>query len=286
MALRVDYERASETTAPRTFEEATQGKQSREWKIAIREQLQSLEANHTWDVVNKPDAANCIYTKWVFNVKMLPNGQIDKYKARLCARGFTQQYGVDYFNTFAPVVRMESLRILLAHAAIEDLEIHQMDVVSAYLLGELEEGAYLKPPEGLNIPRGKVLKLRKGMPGLKQSGRIWNKKITAFFEEYGLRAIQADHSVFTNQDRSDVVALWVDDLVILVRTAGEMQPLKKALSEAFEMKDLEKARHLLGIQITRNRARRTIAIDQKHYIEELVREYGPRGTADVPAAGI
>jgi len=94
---------------------------------------------------------NLINTKWVFKIKMLPNGQIDKYKARLYARGFTQQYGVDYFNTFAPVVRMESLRILLAYAAVKDLEVHQMDVVSAYLLGELEEEAYLKLPDGLDI---------------------------------------------------------------------------------------------------------------------------------------
>jgi hypothetical protein len=123
------------------------------------------------------------------------------------------------------------------------------------------------------------------MPGLKQSGRVWNKKITAFFEEHGLRAIQADHSVFTNQDRTMIVALWVDDLVILARTVYEMQPLKKALSEGFEMKDLGKARHLLGMQITRDRVRGTIAIDQKHYIEELVHEYNIAKTADMPAAG-
>jgi len=82
-----------------------------------------------------------------------------------------------------------------------------MDVVSAYLLRELEEDAYLKPPEGLNIPLGKVRKLRKGIPGLKQSGRIWNKKITAFFKQLDLRAIQADHSVFTYRDRSVIVAM-------------------------------------------------------------------------------
>jgi hypothetical protein len=285
IARRVDCENAIETTAPRTFAEATQGKQARHWKTAIQEHLQSLEANHTWDVVDRPDDTNCIDTKWVFKVKTLPNKQLDKYKARLCAKGFTQQHGIDYFDTFAPVVRMESLRILLALAATEDLEVHQMDVVSAYLLGELEEDAYLKAPEGLDIPRGKVLKLRKGMPGLKQSGRIWNRKITAFFEEFGMRAIPADHSVFTNQDRTIIVALWVDDLMILARTVREMQPLKKALSETFEMKDLGEVKHLLGMQITRNRARRTIAIYQQHYVEELVREHSTEKTADVPVAG-
>jgi hypothetical protein len=95
---------------------------------------------------------------------------------------------VDYFDTFAPVIRIESLRMLLAHTVVEDLEVYQMDVVSAYLLGELEEDTYLKPLKGLELPHRKVLKLRKGMPGLKQSGRVWNKEITTFFETFGLRA--------------------------------------------------------------------------------------------------
>jgi hypothetical protein len=103
----------------------------------------------------------------VFKIKILPNGQIDKYKARLYTRGFIQRYGVDYFDTFAPVIRIESLRILLAYTVVEDLEIYQIYVISAYLLSELEEDVYLKPPEGLDLPYSKVLKLRKGMPGLK-----------------------------------------------------------------------------------------------------------------------
>ena len=179
---------------------------------------------------------------------------------------------------------MESLRILLARAAIENLEAHQMDVVSAYLLGELEEDVYLSPPKGLDVPSGKVLKLKKGLPGLKQSGRVWNQKVVDFFERQGLRAMPADHSVFANEDRSLVVALYVDDLVIIVRTVTKMLPLKEALLEAFQMKDLGEVEHLLGMRITRDRARRTLMIDQKHYIQELVREHGTGKTADVPAS--
>jgi hypothetical protein len=93
------------------------------------------------------------------------------------ARGFTQQYGIDYYETFAPVVRMESLRILLAIAANEDLEIHQMDVITAYLAGELEEEIYMKPPAGLPSSGRKVCRLRKGLYGLKQSARVWNQRI-------------------------------------------------------------------------------------------------------------
>jgi hypothetical protein len=112
----VNYSPIEESVALTSFEEAVHGRESRKWKLAIEDQLRSLEANHTWKVIDKPKDMNLISTKWVFKIKMLPNGQINKYKARLCARGFSQEYGVDYFKTFAPIVRMESLRILLALA--------------------------------------------------------------------------------------------------------------------------------------------------------------------------
>lgn len=273
-ALKVDYKPATPTVStPTSFDEAVNGRESRQWKLAIEDQLRSLEANHTWEVVDKPKHANVISNKWVFKVKTLPNGQIDKYKARLCARGFTQEYGVDYFETFAPVVRMESLRILLALATAQDWEIHQMDVVSAYLSGDLEDEAYMEVPKGLDLPPGKVLKLNKGMPGLKQSGRVWNKKITDFFEEHGLKSLPAEHSVFVNSDRTLVVALYVDDLLLFARTEKEMQPLKQALSSAFDMKDLGEAKYVLGISITRNRREKTLVIDQEHYIKDLLQEH-------------
>jgi hypothetical protein len=131
------------------------------------------------------------------------------------------------------------------------------------------------------------LRLIKGMPGLKQSGRVWNKKITDFFEEYGLRSLPADHSVFTNKDRTLIVALYVDDLLLFSKTLGEIQPLKKALSSAFEMKDLGEAKYVLGINITRNRAEKTLVIDQEHYVRDLLREYGLDNgrTVTTPAEG-
>jgi hypothetical protein len=131
------------------------------------------------------------------------------------------------------------------------------------------------------------LRLIKGMPGLKQSGRVWNKKITDFFEEYGLRSLPADHSVFTNKDRTLVVALYVDDLLLFSKTLGEIEPLKRALSSAFEMKDLGEAKYVLGINIIRNRAEKTLMIDQEHYVKDLLREHGfDNGrTVTTPAEG-
>jgi hypothetical protein len=230
-------------------------------EACIDDQLRSVEANHTWEIIDKPKDVNLISTKWVFKIKMLPNGLIDKYKARLCVRGFSQEYGVDYFETFILVIRMESLRILLALTTTQDWEIYQMDVISAYLLGDLEEEAYIEAPKGLEVLPGKALKLIKGMPGLKQSGRVWNKTITGFFENHGLKSLPADQSVFVNTERTLIVALYVDDLLLFSKTLGEIEPLKRALSSAFEMKDLGEAKYVLGINIIRNRAEKTLMID-------------------------
>jgi beta-lactamase class A len=136
-----------------------------------------------------------------------------------------------------------------------------MDVISVYLLGDLEEEAYIEAPKGLEVLPGKALKLIKGMPGLKQSGRVWNKTITAFFENHSLKSLPADQSVFMNNKRTLIVALYVDDLLLFSRTVREIQPLKEALSSAFEMKDLGEAKYVPGINITRNRAEKTLVID-------------------------
>lgn len=156
-----------------------------------------------------------------------------------------------------------------------------MDVVSAYLLGELEEEAFLSIPEGVEANEDtEILRLLKGIPGLKQSGRVWNKKITAVFEEFGLYAIPADHSVFVNAEYTLIVALYVDDLLILAINELTMQPLKRELTERFEIKDGGPVEYILGVRIQRD-TDGTIRIDQKHYIEDTLRDEGIDPT-DVP----
>jgi Reverse transcriptase (RNA-dependent DNA polymerase) len=156
-------------------------------------------------------------------IEALLNGNIDKLKARLVARGFTQRYGTDYDETFASVVRMESLRVLLAIAAMEDLEVHQMDVITAYLAGELEEEIYMAPPQGLPITGSKVCRLLRGLYGLMQSARVWNRRIGAVLKKLGLTAIATDASIWVNEDRSIILTLYVDDIVLLTRQMQELQ---------------------------------------------------------------
>ena len=134
-------------------------------------------------------------------MKYTPSGLIDRYKARLVARGFTQQHGIDYDETFAPTLRFDSLRMLLAMAACDDWHIHQMDVVSAYLAGELEEEIYMEPPEGLPYDSSERMACRliKGLYGLKQSGRVWNTTFQTILMSLGYQRLSGDNSVFLNK---------------------------------------------------------------------------------------
>ena len=263
----------TEIVTPATYEEAITSPQKKQWEAAINEELQSLAAHNVWELAEAPKGTNIVSCKWVFKLKRLPNGQIDRYKARLVARGFSQKHGIDYYETFAPVVRMESLRILLAIAAREDLEIHQMDVITAYLAGDLEEDIYMEAPPGLRNATQKVYKLRKGLYGLKQSARVWNQRIGKKLRESGMIAINSDHSVWVDQNRNLILALYVDDIVLLARDIQTIQWIKDILNKNFNMKDLGPISMVLGIRIRRDRVRKVLWADQTHYVKEILKEF-------------
>ena len=143
---------------------------------AMKEEMKSVQENDVWDLVELPKDRKAVGSKWVFKVKTASDGSIERYKARLVAQGFSQKYGLDYDETFSPVVRPESIRTVIALAVKKGLKLHQMDVTTAFLNGELEEEVYMKQPEGF-VADGQehlVCKLRKSIYGLKQSPRCWN----------------------------------------------------------------------------------------------------------------
>ena len=277
----------AEIATPATYEEALTGPQKKQWEVAINDELQSLVANNVWELAEAPKGVNIVSCKWVFKIKRLLNGQIDRYKARLVARGFSQKYGIDYYETFAPVVRMESLRILLAIATKEDLEIHQMDVITAYLAGDLKEEIYMETPLGLRNATRKVCKLRKGLYGLKQSARVWNQRIGKKLRESGMTAISSDHSVWVSQNHNLILALYVDDIVLFARDMQTIQWMKDVLNKNFNMKDLGPISTVLGIRIQRDRVRKTLRADQSHYVREILKEfrYEDCKPLQVPAEG-
>jgi hypothetical protein len=173
-------------------------KNSKEWECAMQEEYNSLMANNTWTLVPLPPGRKPVSCKWVFKIKQGVNGEVECYKARLVARGFTQTYRVDYNKNFALVAKFTSIRCILALATLEDMEIHQMDVKTTFLNGELEEEIYMEQPQGFVHQGGEhlVCKIHKSLYGLKQSPRAWNQKLNIFLKSVEFMKSEADPSVY------------------------------------------------------------------------------------------
>jgi hypothetical protein len=266
---------------PKSLAEAKRRPEWPYWEKAIREELKTLEDAGTWELTSLPEGANVVGSKWVFRIKRDASGQVVRYKARLVAQGFSQVEGVDYFDTYAPVAKLASLRTILALAARFDLELHQIDIKGAYLNGELtdNEHIYMRQPPGYPYPNsmGCVLRLHKTIYGLKQSGHRWYQKLTKICEEVmGLTRCNVDQAVFYRREGDSilVMAVHVDDCTIAARPPKLVEELKEKLRTRVEVTDLGELRWLLGIEIARDRDARTICLSQHQYIEDIVRRYG------------
>jgi len=212
------------------------------WEAAMQEEYGSLMANGTWELVPLPKDRKSVGCKWVFRTKRDASGHIVRHKARLVAKGYSQVEGVDFNETFAPVAKFTTIRCMLAIGAIMDLEIHQMDVKTAFLNGELEEDIYMDQPQGV-VQDGKehlVCKLKKSLYGLKQSPRAWYQCIDMFFTHEDFFRSQADHSLYVKQTGEYllIVIIYVDDLIILASNVSILKWLKSRLEDEFEMSDL------------------------------------------------
>jgi len=163
---------------PTTIVEAYASPDAEYWKDAVRSEMDSITANGTWEVTDRPVGCKPVGCKWVFKKKLRPDGTIEKYKARLVAKGYTQKEGEDFFDTYSPVVRLTTIRVLLSLAASHGLLVHQMDVKTAFLNGELEEEIYMEQPDGFIAQgqEGKVCRLIKSLYGLKQAPKQWHEK--------------------------------------------------------------------------------------------------------------
>ena len=201
---------------PCTYAEAMARPDTTEWELACNEERRAFECMGVYKVVPRPNGRKVVGSKWVFCIKRRPDGSIQKYKARIVTQGFSQVEGIDYDETFAPVAKFASLRTILALAAKLDLEVHQMDVKSAYLNAELKEEIFMEPPPSLNVPEGMVLQLEKVVYGTKQGGRVWYEDIKEKLEAMGYQCTKADHAVFIHAKDGtfSVIALYVDDITM------------------------------------------------------------------------
>ena len=236
--------------------------------------MEALRKANTWDVVERPPGKNIVGCKWVLHIKKDAEGRIDKYKARLVARGFTQVYGVDYTETFAPVAKLASLRTILAMAAREDWPIEVFDFNSAFLNAELDEEILMQlPPEfGGFDTQFFVAKLRKAIYGLKQAGRTWYQALYQALTELGFKRAEYDHGVFYARTTAGVIilAIHVDDCTITGTTQKLLDHYKVLINARYTMTDLGPISWLLGIKVNRDRRNQTITLSQKSYIESIL----------------
>ncbi|CAN1780189.1 Retrovirus-related Pol polyprotein from transposon TNT 1-94 [Linum perenne] len=240
----------SSFSEPKTFREACK---QENWIKAMTTELNALEQNQTWRLEHLPTGKQPIGCKWVYRVKVKSDGSIERYKARLVAKGYTQQEGLDYTETFAPVVKMTTIRVLLAISASRNWHIEQLDVNNAFL----HEEVYMEPPPGLIISpndEGKVCRLTKSLYGLKQASRQWFAKLTEALITIGYRQSNADYSLFTKGSGNDftVILIYVDDLILAGSSMQEISAVKTYLDKAFQIKDLGALRYFLGLEVARS----------------------------------
>ncbi|CAL9026013.1 unnamed protein product, partial [Prunus brigantina] len=260
------------------FSQAINCVDSAKWIDAMHDELKSMKQNEVWDLVELPEGCKQVGCKWVFKTKCDSNGNIERYKARLVAKGFTQKEGIDYKETFSPVSKKDSLRIIMALVAHYDLELHQMDVKTAFLNGSLEEEVYMDQPEGFSL-KGKehmVCKLKKSIYGLKQASRQWYLKFNDIVISFGFKENIVDRCIYLKVSGSKFMflILYVDDILLASSDLGLLHETKKFLSKNFEMKDMGEASYVIGIEIFRDRSRGIVGLSQKAYIERVLERFG------------
>lgn len=179
------------------------------WYEAMNNEINSLNENNTWTLCELPSGGKTISTKWVFKTKRKEGGEIIRYKARLVAKDYTQRYGVDYTDTFAPVVRYSTIRLLMAIAVRNNLKIHQMDAITAFLQGDIDAEIYLEQPCTRKDGTQRVCKLNRAIYGLKQAGKQWNKKLDATLKSFGLNSSKMDPCVYFLSKFDFIIAIYI-----------------------------------------------------------------------------
>jgi len=261
---------------PTSYEEA---KDDPDWQAAMKEELRSVERNGTWELVSPRPGHRPISLKWVFKLKKDEHGAVIRHKARLVARGFVQQEGVDYEDAFAPVARMESVRVLLALAAQEGWAVHHMDVKSAFLNGELQEEVYVTQPPGFVVSgeEKKVYRLHKALYGLRQAPRAWNAKLDLTLKQMGFEQNVYEAAMYRkgSGDSLLVIGVYVDDLIITGVNQQKIEAFKAKMKQTFEMSDLGLLSFYLGVEVRQSEG--SITLKQTHYAKKILELGGMAG---------
>lgn len=264
---------------------------SKEWEEAIQKELNALTDMGVFTEMELPTGAHALGTTWAFRRKTNEDDVVTKYKARLCAQGFSQIPGLDYNKTYAPTGRAASMRLALSVCESEDLEVRLMDAVGAFLNGIPEEVLYIKIPQGYSpktTGKNIVLLLNRSLYGLKQSPRCWYNMVKDFFASINFKPSQSDPCLFISKDPAwrCFVHVHVDDMLVM---GTDTQRFSTLIQQRFKMEDMGECSFYLGMRMERDRAARTITLTQDKYILNMLDEYGmtdchPVSTPMVPGS--
>jgi len=249
------------------------------WILAMQEELNQFERSDVWELVPRPSTQSVIGTKWVFRNKRDEHGVIVRNKARLVAQGYNQEEGIDYEETFAPVARLESIRMLLAFASHKEFILYQMDVKSAFLNGYIVEEVYVEQPPGFQDHKypDYVFKLKKALYGLKQAPRAWYDRLSKFLLQNGFSIGKVDTTLFTKTKGVDliIVQIYVDDIIFGSTNVSLCEEFSKCMHSEFEMSMMGELNYFLGLQI--KQTKEGIFINQAKYVKDLLKKFDFEG---------
>ena len=273
---------------PTSVREAKERAEWPEWLQAMQEEMTSIQSQSTWTLVQPPGGnRHALGCKWVYTYKTDAEGRIVRYKARLVVKGFGQRHGIDYNETFSSTIRAKSVRAMLAVSAVADLELHHVDVCTAFLNGRLEEEVYMEQPPEFSDPLHPdlVCKLNRTLYGLKQSPRKWYKEIKRTFEAMGFKRAQYDHSIFVKwtADGPVLVGVYVDDMLVASKLLDAIAAFKEELATHYKIKDLGEVTKILGMEVRRNRATKQLFLGQEAYAREVLAAYNMQDATPKPA---
>jgi hypothetical protein len=257
---------------PKTIKQAL-AKES--WVEAMQDELLQFKLQEVWVLCDLPDGNRLIGTKWVFRVKRDERGNVIKNKARLVAQGYRQEEGVDYDEVFAPVARIEAIRLFLAFASYMGFPVYQMDVKSAFLYGTITEEVYVKQPSGFEDPAhpNKVYKVIKALYGLHEAPRAWYERLSNFLLQHGYRRGAIDKTLFIKRDKNDImlVQVYVDDIIFSATKQSIVKEFEELMQKEFQMSSMGELTFFLGLQVQQSSS--GMYISQDKYFADILKRF-------------
>jgi hypothetical protein len=257
---------------PKNFNEASKDDH---WVKAMNEELDQIEKNNTWEMVQRPEGKNVIGSKWIFKNKLNEQGQVIRNKVRLVCKGYAQIEGLDFDETFAPVERLEAIRMFLAYACHKRFKVYQMDVKSTFLNGGLSEEVYMEQPEGFKLFDNPdlVCKLKKALYGLKQAPQAWYHRLDTYLKDKGFKRGTTDNNLYIKTEDNDflIVLVYVDDIIFGCNKNSLVQWFASAMESEFKMSMIGELSFFLGLQITQRPE--GMFISQEKYLREMLKRF-------------